>query len=248
MKKSRPLLGFFSIWLLKGICFGFELNVFQVGQANFTICVVGQQALVFDCGSAKPGEWVDSKKKFKRAKETVIGNLLNGVTEVTIVISHNHIDHLNLAEALQKFCEKHRETHQVFKGWEIVKKETGEEQSMFSNILGEDVNVIPLLPSSRERLSPTEPHDNNLVLKIALRAGGPAILLTGDGSKNLLHSINPDLLCDIGVLILSHHGSNASDELVWFRTVKINNENRPVLYLISSDPKGKDHIPAYETI
>jgi hypothetical protein len=119
-----------------------------------------------------------------------------------------------------------------------------------SNFFEEDVEITPLLPmpSSRKRLRPTEPHDNNLVLKVELKRGGPAILLTGDASKNLLDSIDRRLLRGVGVLMLSHHGSNANNELEWFRSVKECNANRPVLYLVSSDPRGKDHIPVYETV
>jgi hypothetical protein len=73
-------------------------------------------------------------------------------------------------------------------------------------------------------------------------------LLTGDASKNLLDSIDQQLLNGVGVLMLSHHGSNASNELEWFRRVKCHNTTHPVLYLISSDPRGKDHIPVYETV
>jgi beta-lactamase superfamily II metal-dependent hydrolase len=254
IRKSKLLLGCFFFWLLRNICFAsgaVELSVFEVGQANFTICVVGNGALVFDCGTAETAKWVGKKglrKVFLQAKEIVIRSLLNGIRNVAIVISHDHTDHRNLVEALQEFCKRDGKCFRLYEGWTLMTEQNGETMQAISNFLGENVNITPLLPLMRERLRPAEPHDNNLVLRVELKRGGPAILLTGDASKNLLDSIDPRLLSGVGVLMLSHHGSDASNELEWFRRVKEQNAGKSVLYLISSDPRGKDHIPVYETV
>jgi hypothetical protein len=64
IRKSKLLLGCFFFWLLRNICFAsgaVELNVFNIGQASFTICVVGNRALVFDCGTTETAKWVNKK-------------------------------------------------------------------------------------------------------------------------------------------------------------------------------------------
>jgi hypothetical protein len=111
----------------------------------------------------------------------------------------------------------------------------------------------------------TADHDQNLIVKI--KYGKHSILLTGDASKKLIESVapprtiplnnfnfakiqqetkmsDPSPMEDVSVLLLSHHGSNAGEELValWKSMFRYHG-TQPWATIISSNPAVKDNIP-----
>ena len=86
---NKNITNFIRSLIIALLCFAqnsfasdFELNVFSVGQANFTMLVNNNKALVFDCGCTghEKTDWID-RGQITIAKQIVLTNLLNKVLD-----------------------------------------------------------------------------------------------------------------------------------------------------------------------
>ena len=217
-----------------------SLEILKVSQANFLILKNQNNGLIFDCGSKKTGWVINKTQTFTDAKHEVINKLLNGITDLTIVISHNHDDHFNLLVPLTKLANGllpiKIKIKNIIKSWE---KNHEEITTALAGALGKEIEITPLFAT----ISSSLPHDNCLVLKIS--ANGKNILLTGDASGNLIKKISEDIK-NTDVLLFSHHGSNEAQELSLIDIISQRNLlEQPLLGIISSDVSGVSKIPKY---
>jgi beta-lactamase superfamily II metal-dependent hydrolase len=233
----------------------FELKILKVGQANFTLLSAGPQGIVFDCGSKEAG-WV-AYQKFTKAKELMLKALLEKITDLKIIISHNHDDHHNLFSPLVKLIElinverdgkkAAKITYQKLTGWDSTITDW---TSKLKGFLGNGVIITPLIANVTKGQNPI--HDRCLVLKITTIGINPrSILLTGDASGDLLKAVmekDKSAMDGIDVVMLSHHGSSREKALEWFEKASEGCKDRPLLSVISSDPSGKDSIPTGDTL
>lgn len=236
--KLGILKNFVIFWFVTSITFASEisLEVLKVSQANFLILKNQNNGLVFDCGSKEAGWIVNKTQTFTDAKRGIINGLLNGITNLTIVISHNHDDHFNLLIPLIKLAKESMPTINIIKSWEKNREEI---TTAVTDALGREIEITPLFAT----ISSSFPHDNNLVLKISVN--GKNILLTGDASGRLIKQISEDIM-DTDVLLFSHHGSNESQELSLIDIISRRDLSiRPLLGIISSDVSGISRIPKY---
>lgn len=236
--KLGILKNFVIFWFITSITFASEisLEVLKVSQANFLILKNQNNGLVFDCGSKEAGWIVNKTQTFTDAKRGIINGLLNGITNLTIVISHNHDDHFNLLIPLIKLAKESMPTINIIKSWEKNREEI---TTAVTDALGREIEITPLFAT----ISSSFPHDNNLVLKISVN--GKNILLTGDASGRLIKQISEDIM-DTDVLLFSHHGGNESQELSLIDIISRRDLSiRPLLGIISSDVSGISRIPKY---
>ncbi|MDR0697395.1 MAG: hypothetical protein LBF68_07705 [Christensenellaceae bacterium] len=99
----------------------------------------------------------------------------------------------------------------------------------------------------------SQPNSHSLVLKITQdktlsSQHANSILLTGDATGPLLeyhrqtNMTFTGAIIGLAVCVLPHHGSASDRSLEWFELIE--EQNRGPLYIISSNPKGRDRIPA----
>jgi beta-lactamase superfamily II metal-dependent hydrolase len=187
-----------------------ELKIFTVGQANFTMLVNGGNALVFDCGygtGCKKEDWVDQSEKFVETKKNMISKWLKGVNKVTIVISHNHIDHRNLLLPLKTLLSELKFSPNSFSGKKsaFINGWDNSVDDLQFDSLGTDVTVNKFIAEGAAFTI----HDKCLVLKVTVN-NQRSILLTGDASGKACETVVKDdssVLNNIDVLMLTHHGS-----------------------------------------
>lgn len=215
------------------IAFGTSLNILKVSQANFLIIKNGTHALVFDCGTKEPG-WTNKGKpgEFSEPKKGLLRNMLEGISDVKILISHNHVDHHNLTVPLSNLIADIPEitTNEILKSWEKTDPEICD---FVKGILGEGVGVTPLLA----RGTASNPNDCSVILR--LDAHQRKILLTGDATGRIIQAVSKEI-GDIDVFLFSHHGSNEAGELSVVEYMK-----HPLLGIISSDVTGASRIPKF---
>lgn len=88
----------FSIFCALATCTELRFHCFSVGHANLTLLTKGRDALFVDCGT-------QNKKMYKSVKND-IKTCLDGVENVSIMITHNHTDHLNRLKDLKGLITK----------------------------------------------------------------------------------------------------------------------------------------------
>jgi len=64
-----------------------NLNIYYVGQANFTLMVHNKKAIIYDCGALNSSMWTDGNY-LRNYVESYFNNILKIVEEILIVISH----------------------------------------------------------------------------------------------------------------------------------------------------------------
>lgn len=206
----------------------------KVSQANFLIIKNGTHALVFDCGTKESG-WTNKGGRhgeFTEAKKGLLKSMLREVSDVKILISHNHVDHHNLLAPLSNLITEIPTISalKILKSWE---KSDQEICDFVKGILGEGVGVTPLLA----RGTPSNPNDCSVMLR--LDAHKRKVLLTGDATERIIQAVSEEI-GDIDVFLFSHHGSNEAGELSVVEYM-----SHPLLGIISSDVTGASRIPKF---
>ena len=70
-----------------------EVHTIPIGQGdcNIIVCNGGRNVILFDCGSSQGNPFNDDKRKYG-----LLHSPFDGAESVTVIISHNHIDHHNM--------------------------------------------------------------------------------------------------------------------------------------------------------
>jgi len=71
-----------------------DFNIYYVGQANFTIIVKDENALVYDCGATMKNKWINGKAFFPLI-EDYLKIIFKNVKKFLVIISHTDRDHMN---------------------------------------------------------------------------------------------------------------------------------------------------------
>jgi hypothetical protein len=125
----------------------------------------------------------------------------------------------------------------------LLEKEDGFRAALprIENSLGSRVRVVPIKPKRWEKYKPGDrEHDFNVMYLVEF--AGRKVLFAGDASPQLFTQIMSDPMYEreimaVDFLVLSHHGSNASGELMTKAIVN------PEMCIICSDPSGIDNLP-----
>jgi beta-lactamase superfamily II metal-dependent hydrolase len=229
---------FISAWQTTSSAEQLEVCFFDTGHGNFTIVKKGYKALIIDCGaSSNPNGLVTTKYQnlfaVSGSSMMALKGFLSGITQCETVISHNHRDHDNLYDVIK----------QTFAGlppkrnsWTTNALDT---LNLLKNALGPDVEIIPIRPDTWTTYV-NEEHDKNLIVKV--KFAGRSILFTGDASPQLITEMLNDPryhndLIDVDILVLPHHGSNQSGELLSFYAIN------PELCVVCGDPEEQYNLP-----
>jgi beta-lactamase superfamily II metal-dependent hydrolase len=109
------------------------------------------------------------------------------------------------------------------------------------NSLGPRVRVVPMRPEKwKDNKAQNPEHDFNMMYLVEF--AGRRILFTGDASPQLLTQIMNDPryareIKSVDFLVLPHHGSNRSGELMTFPAI------RPEMCIVCSNPDEQHHLP-----
>ena len=270
-KASLGLRVLFLSLFLWAKAFCFECRVYNVGQANLVVIRHDNHSLIIDCGKAKKDiKDVDILNSiFNFINGTQISLVITHqhadhydfAKKIHSKLNKNFqfiltggLRNSKLPEVLSsipnlQFCKvQENGAIQDANGTEVGILNTNTLQNCFApnvGVLGRDVGVQLLLSDTWVG---DQAHDQNLVLKVTY--GRKSMLFPGDASGKLLDKIITRFsppnsrgdLEDIDCMLLSHHGSNDSGELEWFRQVNQHNFF-PLLVIVSSDPGGNDKLP-----
>ena len=263
--KQRLFFAFFS--LIQCVCSsGMQLNVVRVGPANCTVFKMNNRALIYDCGYSA-GNWM-SNGRFTYEKRTLFTNIMSGIEEVGIVISHDDKDHKNLLPAVGNFLgDKIKFIINIKDQDALPTGDLCNLQTFFDGFY-----IFPIIPDFREDSGVITTNDKSLILKIVgvSEGQGYSFLMTGDATEKTLGKIlrrkvifwdNPDLgdtdqywrVCfenlftDVISFMPAHHATDTEGSLVWSDCV-LNQSNFPVLTIISSDPSVRNQSPTLDSI
>lgn len=265
--KQRLFFVFFSL-MQCFYSFGMQLDVVRVGPANCTVFKMNNKALIYDCGYSS-GNWISSGR-FAYDKRILFSNIMRGIEEVGIVISHDDADHKNLLPAISEFLgEKRKFVINITNQDTLPVVDLCQLQMFF----GSDFRVYPIIPDFRGDTRSITTNDKSLILKIAGVTGegeGYSFLMTGDATKKTFDKIavrqviswdNPsivdnaqywkdsitNLFTDVVCFMPAHHGTDTENSLVWSDYV-LRHSSFPVLTIISSDPSVRNQSPTLQTI
>jgi hypothetical protein len=167
------------------------------------------------------------------SKTQKLDALLTEASSCSVVITHPHEDHRNLhgvvlnmlnaksPQCRTDLCDSWAES------WEAS-------YAKLQNALGNLVQVIPIKPDAWPGEAVlVDAHDFNCMIKLKFK--GRSILFTGDVSPQLFTSMMSDPryyheLTNVDFLVLPHHGSNESGELMVFYAI------RPEMCIACSNP------------
>jgi beta-lactamase superfamily II metal-dependent hydrolase len=223
--------------------------------------VPNEPKLIFiDCGG---GSVVKNGSKNNLSNPTKpsgrrLRELFKGIAQYGIFITHNHKDHDNLCETIMKVGNESGcnvpllcrpiSVEDFEEGDENLLREKEEDfHEIFPEIehsLGPRVRVVPMRPKVWKNNKAQNPeHDFNIMYLVEF--GGRRIFFPGDVSPQLLTQMMniPRYgreIAAVDFLVLPHHGSNRSGELLTFFI------KEPELCMICSDPQEKDHLPCEE--
>jgi len=91
-----------------------DINIYYVGQANFSIIVKDENALIYDCWVSKVSKWIEDDI-FISNVERYLKIIYKKVKKYLIIISHTDDDHMNLHRSLKLFFKKYH-----IKNYEII--------------------------------------------------------------------------------------------------------------------------------
>ena len=214
-------------------------------------------ALIVDCGGAnalKNGVYINH-----------ISDHLININTVKIIVTHEHTDHYNGIQQMRRIVERINKNRLMYNNanqrniLQTIHVEvqhfnthnTLDAKNFLANALGSDVGINCLIPDNIEDtlLNCNDKHQVNLVIIVSYQ--GRSILLPGDANSTLFayHCWYTDNFCGMiqncDVVLLPHHGSWKNGEQFWLGNM-LERENR--LYIISSDPYGKHHLPKMQYI
>jgi beta-lactamase superfamily II metal-dependent hydrolase len=212
-----------------------------------------------DCG----GGSIISRGYAKRLsrKDTYPGKrlrkLFKNIRRCEMFITHNHKDHFNLCGTIKRIgseVNKNIAASKIIRPLEGVSKEDesllkkdkkafSKSLSTIENALGPRVRIVPMRPEMWEKSKiegSIREHDFNIMYLVEF--AGRRILFTGDVSPQLFTQImnNPKYAREIkrvDFLVLPHHGSNRSGELLTFPSIV------PEMCIVCGNPEEKDHLP-----
>lgn len=179
-------------------------------------------------------------------------------------MSHPDKDHCNLLNAVIKYLSNAGIETSIFDIDPSSVKETEllRTQNFFERYGIYTFTLIPIFSKSHST------NDRTIILKVVIcNNWNKSILFTGDATKKTYDSINAEqvilygddnnksiivslchnLFADVVCFMPAHHASATEGSLIWTENVLCNSKF-PVLTVISSDPKTKNHIPTFTTV
>jgi beta-lactamase superfamily II metal-dependent hydrolase len=196
LRRIAKVISLFCFFLTQCLSLdGFDMRLFKVGQANFVLLTHREKALVVDCGVGD-GYGGRILTKIKGEYWTEIETALEDVVMLGIVITHDHADHHNNADALRRAIinsinplrarkgKRDIEVGDICCGWKDPKENVaGYVRHFFRS---DDVEIECIRPENFAEafLNPEVVHENNLLL--LLQYAGVSILLPGDANGSLL--------------------------------------------------------------
>jgi len=242
-----------------------DFDIYYVGQANFTIIVKDENALIYDCGATNISKWI-KKKVFIPAVEIYLKNILKNVKNILIIISHTDTDHMNLIMSLNVFLKKNKieNIEIIMNGDEkTLKKQLDEKKYFFNSNSDSENNSKIIIKSFVPRRNNKDNNENSIILKIIGKFENDetySFLLTGDASKNTLNNIIQqyyenkervdaikDIFGDVICHLIPHHGSISNKSYISAKYV-IKYSKYPSLNIISSNPSYNNGKPSFEMI
>lgn len=247
-KVCKPLLAVFLLFL--GLCSKTEafkdntplqMYILKVGQASFVLATKEKNMLIVDCGFAN-----DS---YKSTHEEFLEWIIANMESIKIIISHNHADHKNQIENLKALSR-------LITNENILSAEPNRTKEKIDQFLvgtlGNEISFETLYPPNLDGTdlvhnTQNTIHNDNLIIKIIYQQKG--ILLTGDPSAALFKyfkksdQLTNQFFNNICCMLHPHHGSNNNKENEWIKLWKQAYKSKKILF-ISSDPVGRDKIPA----
>jgi len=86
-----------------------DINIYYVGQANFSIITKDINALIYDCETSTISNWIKNNQ-FCQETENYFDVIFKEIKNFLIIISHTDIDHYNLIRYLIKYFKKKKIT------------------------------------------------------------------------------------------------------------------------------------------
>jgi len=205
------------------------------------------------CGD-KSSIWLKNKR-FTTFTKLYLKNLLKKINNIYIIISHNHDDHSNLLNDLIKFLNKNKTKYVI-----INDRKDNDFDKNIKNLK----NFFPGFETTlyvSKYFSKNE-NRNSLVIKIkGIFENGESysFLLTGDADSGTLNNIIKldsnkekeetikNVFEDVIFFCIPHHGSLSEGSYKWSEKI-LKYSRFPTIFLISSEPQGKDKIPKIDMI
>eukprot|EP00833_Pecoramyces_ruminatium_P017877 jgi/Orpsp1_1/1191909/evm.model.d7180000089314.2 len=243
-----------------------DFNIYYVGQANFTIIIKDENALIYDCGTSNKIEWLESDDVFIPAVEKYLKKIFKKIKNILVIISHTDMDHMNLVSSLNDFLEinKIKNIEIIMDGDEkTLKKQLDEKKYFFNSNSDSKNNSKIIIESFVPRRNNKYNNENSIILKIIGKFKNDetySFLLTGDASEKTLNGIIQqyyenkerivaikDIFEDVICHLIPHHGSILNNSYIWAKYVIIYSKY-PSINIISSNPSYANGKPSFEII
>ena len=182
-----------------------NLNIYYVGQANFTIIIRNEKTIIYDCGTMDLLRWTFRNNLRSNVKK-YLKEILKNVKEILLIISHNDEDHYNLLKCLTVFfieCKKNyvviknncietlKDPKNISYNEEIITKE---KINSFENFFNSNTNSESKI-AVKLYLSFTESKNENrksIIMKISgkfINGKFYSLLFTGDANGDTINDI-----------------------------------------------------------
>ena len=203
---------------------GLHLFFFDVGHGNFILVRDKDNAMIVDAGGNKTA---DIMAYIKNLFETCLGN----ATLNQIIITHDHKDHTNYVEEVKKWGNKDTVQEISLNPFEfatIIRWQVPS-GSPISNATLSFLKQLTVLQANSQDDEAIKRYENHRSSVFVLTYQGLNVLFTGDatgvsldnyvekhqGSNLGIVAANRELLKNIHLFVMPHHGSSTEDSFRW---------------------------------
>jgi hypothetical protein len=182
--------------------------------------------------------------KYEEGKQGSIDGIMN---ECCKLLAERNAETERRIGGLVQFVTDELDKIPVLEGW---MRNIDETRNFFSTERLPKIEIIPIRPINYPLYGGSKAHRCNLMLKVIYENN--CIFLPGDADASLITQLTYisednfrlDLFDGVTCMLLSHHGSSDNSEHELFNIIARRGANRPLICIASSDPKGKDRLPA----